>query len=152
MTIYHYTLPWPVLDVLNNELVKNRADGILLTVDGAEADAHTPLGVATKITTGPSGTTTAFTATIPAGRVRFGAVEAAVFSDENMIAADTALKAANAAEAALATIQHIADTATEISYLYRDGAGDIWVSETPVVTGGGRPRIDSAGDVYVTFD
>lgn len=151
--IYHYTLPWVVLDQSDPsapKLVAGRTDGILLDRDGMQIDATTPLGMPTQIVTSSAGTTVPFQATVPAGRVRFGNIEAAVFADENMSAADQAAAAQQAAEDALASIQHIADTATEITYLYREG-DDIRVSQTPVVEGGGRPRITADGDVYVTF-
>lgn len=150
-TIYHFTMPWPVLDVLENTLVKDRNDGVLLANDGTEVQATTPLGVVSPIRTGPSGTTSAFLAPIPAGRVRFGTVEAAVFADENMIAAPLAEKAAADAAATRAAVEHLAANASEISYLRRDANGDVWVTQDPVVSGGGFPRVTPEGDVIVSF-
>lgn len=151
MAIYHFTLPWVVLDSAAGDLVKNRSDGVLLSVDGVQVQATTALGVPTAIRTGPAGTTTPFQASIPAGRVRFGDVEAAVFCDENANAVTKAEAAAATAAQALASIQVIGQNASEISYIFRDTAGDVWVSDTPVVVGGGKPRVDAAGDVWVDF-
>lgn len=151
MSTYHFTLPWVVLDAVSAQLVSNRTDGVLLNHAGEQVAATTPLGVPTTIRTGPAGTTIPFHASISAGRVRFGDVEAAVFADENMDAAERAETAARSAAATLASMQRIEDTASEVTYLYRDTAGDVWVSDTPVTQGGGRPRVTTDGDVVVTF-
>lgn len=149
--IYHYSLPWVVLDSTTATLITNRNDGVLLDRSGNEVPATTPLGVPTKIATGPAGTTVAFHASISGGRVRFGNVEAAVFADENLDAAERAEAAAAAAAETLASMRRIETTASEITYIYRDTAGDVWVSSTPVLQGGGKPRVTAEGDVIVDF-
>lgn len=154
MAVYHYTLPWVVLDPVTGELVKNRADGVLLDKDGNGVVATTELGVPTTIRTGPSGTTGPFLAEVPMGRVQFGTVQAAVFADEQHDAADRAEAAQAAAEATLAEVTRIADTSTEVSYVYRDPAGDLRVSSTPLsLAQGGMPlRVDpTTGDVIATL-
>lgn len=150
MAIYHYTLPWVVVSDTGAP-IGARSDGALLDIDGNPVTATTSLGVPTLVATRPQGTTLPFQADIPAGRVRFGDVEAAVFSDENLNALPSAEAARIAAENAYAAVQHIGETAAEITYLYRLGE-DVWVSDTPVVEGGGKPRVDPVtGDVWVDF-
>ena len=151
MATYHYTLPWTVLDVGNNSLVLNRSDGILLDDQGNEHPVTTPAGVPANVSTGPSGVTAPFHAQIPYGRVRFGGVEAAVFSIESMSALETATQAAADAASMRATVEAIAATASEIAYFYRDTEGDIWVTGEPVLVGGGVPRLDANGDPVVLF-
>ena len=153
--IYHYTLPWVVLDTSDPNtprLVAGRTDGVLVDRDGNQVDATTPLGMPTQIVTSSAGTTVPFQATVPAGRVRFGNVEAAVFADENLDAAERAEAAAQTAKDALSAIQHIGETATELSYFRRDSNGDVWVTELPVIDGtGGKPRVTSDGEVVIAF-
>ena len=103
------------------------------------------------MSTGPSGVTAPFHAQIPYGRVRFGGVEAAVFSIESMSALETATQAAADAAAMRATVEAIAATASEVAYFYRDTEGDIWVTGEPVLVGGGVPRLDANGDPVVLF-
>ena len=152
MTTYHFTLPWVVLDSATATLIRDRADGVLLDRYGQQVDARTPLGVPTLIRTGPAGTTVPFVADVPAGRVRFGTVEAAVWADENMDAAERAEAAAADARAVLERVTWIGENANEVSYFRRDLNGDVWVTDTPVIDGtGGYARIDSTGDVILTF-
>ena len=151
MATYHYTLPWPVLDVATGQLLAGRTDGVLIDDVGNAQPVTTPAGLPTDVVTGPTGVTAPFRAQIPYGRVRFGTVEAAVFSNENMGSLQAAQAAAADAAATRAAVEFIAENATEISYMYRDAAGDVWVSEEPVVVGGGRPRLDPYGDVWVDF-
>lgn len=149
-TLYHYTLPWVVLDSQTATFVANRNDGILLDRDGQQVDAYTSLGVPTQIRTGPAGTTVPFQARISSGRVRFGDVEAAVFADETADALPQALAAAEAATAAQAAAERVASTATLVSNFYRDPDGEVWYSPTPVTTGGGQP-VQSSDGLYIRF-
>ena len=151
MATYHYTLPWTVLDVGNNSLVLNRSDGILIDDQGNEHPVTTPAGVPANVSTGPSGVTAPFHAQIPYGRVRFGGVEAAVFSIESMSALETATQAAADAAEMRVIVEAIAATASEVAYFYRDSEGDIWVTGEPVLVGGGVPRLDANGDPVVIF-
>ena len=149
--IYHYTLPFLVLDSVTGAPVPNRTDGVLLDGDGNEVATTTPYGVPTRVTTSPVGTTAPFLATIPAGRVRFGNVDAAVWADENFTAAERAEASAALAQQVLEKVTWIGENASEVTYLYRAPDGSVMVSDTPVVTGGGRPRVTAEGDVIVTF-
>ena len=151
--IYHFTLPWVVLDHTTGVTVPNRTDGILLDRDGAQVETTTPYGVPTRISTSPAGTTAAFLAPIPAGRVRFGNVDAAVFADENMDAAERAEAAAASAQAVVEKVQWIGENAAEVSYFRRDPNGDVWVTEFPVIdaASAGKPRVTTDGDVIITF-
>lgn len=150
--IYHFTLPWVVLDHTTGVTVPNRSDGVLLDRNGVQVETTTPYGVPTRISTSPAGTTAAFMAPIPAGRVRFGKVDAPVWADENMDAAERAEAAQAAAQQVLDTVTSIAQNATEVTYFGRTPEGDVYVSPVPIVTGGGRPRVTPSGDVVITFN
>ena len=149
--IYHYTLPFLVLDSVTGVPVPNRTDGVLLDGDGNEVATTTPYGVPTRVTTSPVGTTAPFLASIPAGRVRFGTVDVAVWADENFTAAERAEQAAALAQQTLDKVTWIGENASEVTYLYRSPDGSVMVSDTPVITGGGKPRVTADGDVFVTF-
>lgn len=150
--IYHFTLPWVVLDRDTMTLVKDRTDGVLIDRDGNEVAVMTPMGVPTKISTSPVGTTLSFNAPVSMGRARFGNVEAAVFADENLDAAERAEAALAAAREVVEHVQWIGENATEVSYFRRDANGDVWVTEHPVIDGtGGKPRITTDRDVVITF-
>ena len=151
MAVYRYTIPWVMFDSNAGELIKNRNDGVLLDAAGTTVPTKTLLGVPTQVQTGPHGTTVAFTAEIPFGHVRIGTVTSAVWADEQANALGIAQQAAADAAAMRAAVELIADTATEIAYFYRDPAGDIWISDSPVLVGGGVPRIDVNGDPVVVF-
>ena len=149
--IYHYTLPFLVLDSVTGAPVPNRTDGVLLDRDDNEIPVTTPFGVPTRVATSPVGTTAPFLAGIPAGRVRFGTADTAVWADENFTAAQSAEQSAALAQSVLDKMTWIGNNATEVTWMYRTDAGDVFVSETPILTGGGKPRITPEGDVYVTF-
>lgn len=149
--IYHYTLPWPVLDSGTATLVKDRNDGVLIDIDGTQVEALTPLGAPTPIRTGPAGTTLVFHASIPAGRVRFGSVEAAVFADENMNALPAALAAQTAAVAAQTAAERAAANAVVVSHIRRTPDGEVFFTSTPVAAGGGQPIIRDDGTVVIRF-
>lgn len=152
MAGFAYTFPWTVVDWTTGELTKNRTDGELLDPETnlpvAVVDAN---GTPVPLKTGPFGTLEPFTAPIGRGIARFGEVRSLVISDSTLDSSDQATRAAAAAEAAAASVAYIADTATEIAYFYRDPAGDIWISDSPVLVGGGVPRIDANGDPVVVF-
>ena len=152
MAGFAYTFPWTVIDWTTGELTKNRTDGELLDPETnlpvAVVDAN---GTPVPLKTGPFGTLEPFTAPIGRGIARFGEVRSLVISDSTLDSSDQATRAAAAAEAAAATVAQIAETATEISYFYRDTNGDIWISATPVLTGGGVPRLNSDGDPVIVF-
>lgn len=151
MSTYHYTLPFVVLDAATGAPVPNRTDGVLLDADGNEVPTTTPFGVPTRLSTSPVGTTAPFLAPIPAGRVRFGTTDAAVFADENFTAAERAAQSAALAQEVLDKVTWIGQNASEVTWLYRTPDGSVMVSDTPVITGGGKPRVTADGDVVVTF-
>ena len=68
-----------------------------------------------------------------------------------MNSSEQAIQAAADAAAARAAVELIAETASEIAYFYRDTEGDIWVTNEPVLVGGGVPRLDANGDPVVIF-
>lgn len=151
MTVYRYTIPWLVIDDATGDPVRNRSDGVLFDPSGTAVPAKTLLGVATAIQTGPKGTTVDFTAEIPMGYVRFGSVETAVWADAQANALPVAEQAAAEAAAMRAQVATIAENASEVAYFYRDANGDIWISDTPVLVGGGVPRVNVDGDPVVVF-
>ena len=151
--IYHYTLPFLVLDSVTGVPVPGRTDGVLLDGDGNEVATTTPYGVPTRVTTSPVGTTAPFLANIPAGRVRFGTVDTAVWADENFTAAERAEQAAALAQQTLDKVTWIGEHASEVSYFRRDANGDVWVTELPVINpaDAGRARVTNDGDVIISF-
>lgn len=152
MAQYGFTFPWVLIDRVTNQPSGDRVDGQSLhPVTREPVPVYDMLGQQVSLRTGPYGIISTFTADVSAGVARFGETETVVISDAGLNATDTALAAAADAKAARDAIELLAGTATEITYLYRDAAGDVWVSETPVIIGGGRPRVDSNGDVWVDF-
>lgn len=151
MAIYHYKLPWPVIDTTTYQLVTNRGDGQLFDLNGTPVTATNTLGVATPISTGPYGTTTPFNAPVEAGYVRFGDAEAAVFSNETFQASEKAAQALAAAQQALTSIEGIASTAAKVSYIERSPDGSIYFTTYPVLEGGGHPVIRTDGTAYIEF-
>lgn len=152
MATYTYGHYFVVYDARTGLLSANRSDGRLLDHFGAEVEARDLNGIVVPLRTGPAGVIENFTAEISHGTAEFGTVRTTVFSDAAMDGADAARAAQTAAEAAAASVQWIADNATELSYLTRDPNGDVWVHEDPVLVGGGKPRIDPVtGDVTVFF-
>ena len=152
MAQYGYNFPWVVIDRMDGQPTANRTDGQLLdpvTRDVVQVvDAN---GAAVPLRTGPYGVLANFTADILYGLAKFGDTETLVMSDECLNALEEARDAKAEAAAAREAVERVAETATEIAYFYRDGAGDIYVSDTPVLVGGGVPRLDSNGDPVVVF-
>ena len=152
MAGYAYTFPWVVVDWTTRALTANRDDGELLDPDtGLPVEVLDNNGLPTSLRTGPFGILEPFTSGLTSGIARFGEVRSLVISDSALDSSDQARSSAQSAQAALDSILRIEENAAEISYLYRDANGDVWVSDTPVVVAGGRPRIDEAGDVWVDF-
>ena len=153
MAGFAFTFPWVVQDWTTGQLTQNRADGELLDPDTDQpVDVFDVNGQMTTLKTGPFGTLAPFTANLRHGIARFGEVRTLVISDGALNSSEQAIQAAADAAAARAAVESIAVNATEYSYMFRDPAGDIWVSETPVAIGiGGKPRVDEHGDVWVDF-
>lgn len=151
MANYAYNHYFVVYDWQTGVLASNRSDGRLLDDNGVQVTVRDVNGLETPLRTGPAGVIENFTAPVSHGTAVFGTVRTSVMSDAAMDGATAAEAAAASAASVAASVQYIAENATEVSYLYRDTAGDVWVSDTPVVVGGGKPRVDAAGDVWVDF-
>ena len=152
MAGFAFTFPWVVQDWTTGQLTQNRADGELLDPDTDQpVDVFDVNGQMTTLKTGPFGTLAPFTAILRHGIARFGEVRTLVISDGALNSSEQAIQAAADAAAARAAVELIAETASEIAYFYRDTEGDIWVTNEPVLVGGGVPRLDANGDPVVLF-
>lgn len=152
MAGFAFTFPWVVQDWTSGQLTQNRADGELLDPDTDQpVEVFDVNGQMTALKTGPFGTLAPFTANLRHGIARFGEVRTLVISDGALNSSEQAIQAAADAAAARAAVEAIAETASEIAYFYRDTEGDIWVTNEPVLVGGGVPRLDANGDPVVIF-
>ena len=152
MAGFAFTFPWVVQDWTTGQLTQNRADGELLDPDTEQpVEVFDVNGQMTTLKTGPFGTLAPFTSHVRHGIARFGEVRTLVISDGALNSSEQAIQAAADAAAARAAVEAIAETASEIAYFYRDTEGDIWVTNVPVLVGGGVPRLDANGDPVVLF-
>ena len=151
MTLYNYHWPWVVWDYAASMPATDRVDGILKDPAGNTVPTFDETGAPAPLRTGASGVVRPFQAEIPRGVAHFGEGRAVVISDDAFDAREQALAAAADAAATRAAVERLADNAQEIAYFYRDAQGSIWLSATPVLVGGGVPRINEDGDPVVVF-
>lgn len=149
--MYSFTFPWIAWDYTLDGLAADRSDGVLKDPDGVVVATFDENGAPAPLRTGAAGIVRPFQAEIPRGVAWFGEGRAVVISDDAFESHDAAIAAAADAAATRAAVERLADNAQEIAYFYRDAQGSIWLSATPVLVGGGVPRIDANGDPVVVF-
>lgn len=149
---YAYTFNWVVYDRQTKTIASSRSDGHLEDkTTKALIKTFDVNGLEVPLRTDSAGILAEFYADATSAHAVFGETRSLVISDYALDAKAEALAAAADAAATRAAVERIAETATEVAYFYRDGAGDIYVSDTPVMVGGGVPRLDSNGDPVVVF-
>lgn len=151
MSDYAFTFPWIAWDYTAGTPASDRVDGVLEGPDGQVVATYDETGAPAPLRTGASGVVRPFRSSVVRGVARFGEARAVCVSDEAFESHEAAVAAAAEAAATRAAVERIAENATEIAYFYRDPAGDLWISPTPVLIGGGVPRIDENGDPVVVF-